>query len=188
MKKEEKNSRSDEQICFCYGLKFNNPINITEIENEVENKTNATIQAVNKKFILNREHALSVLSQSYEAYKRGIYIARKPKLDIILRLLCTHKIEQALRDSGVKNDDEDCVVLGFCDKAVQQVLIKCLSKYGIFDEHLIEASEQKEKFLIEYHKITLEEQANYSLVQLLNERPATNLVRYYRSKVRERDP
>jgi hypothetical protein len=32
----------------------------------------------------------------------GIYIARKPKLDIILRLLCTHKIEKALRDSGVK--------------------------------------------------------------------------------------
>jgi hypothetical protein len=70
---------------------------------------------------------------------------------------------------------------------VQQVLIECLSKYGVFDERLIEASEQKEKFLIEYHKITLEEQRNYSLVQLLSERPAANLVRYYKSKVRERD-
>ena len=182
MKKEGKKPRRDNWILFCYGLRFKNPASITEIEDEVEKKTDAIIQAVDKKFILNKDHAMFVLSQSYEAYKRGIYIARKPQLDIILRLLCTQKIEKALRDAGVKKDSEDCVMLGFCDKVVQQVLIECLMKYGIFDEHIIEPSEQKKNFLIEYHKITLEEQKNYDLVQLLSERPATHLVRYYKSR------
>jgi len=182
MKKEEKNPRRDNVTFFCYGLILNHPTSIAELEDEVEKNTSAILQAIDEKFIFNKDHAMFILSQSYEAYKRGIFIARKPKLDIILRLLCTQKIEKALTDGGVKKDAKNCVILGFCSREEQKILIECLKNYGIFDEHLIAPSEQKKSFLIDYHKITPEEQKNYDLVQLLCGRSATNLVRYYKSK------
>ena len=83
----------------------------------------------------------------------------------------------------MKKDHKDCAILGFCRKGELQILVECLKNYGVFEERIIEPSEQKKKFLTEYYKVNSEEQKNYDLAQLLCERSATSLVRYYKSKV-----
>ena len=182
MKKGEGKRRRNNQILFCYGFRFRHPTDIIELEDEVEKNTGAIIQAVDKNFVLNREHAMFILTQCLEAYDRGIFIARKSKYDIILHLLCTQKIEKALADGGIKKDYKDCVILGYCGKRELQILKECIMSYGTFDERILEPSGDKEKFLTGYHKINSEEQKNYDLLQLLCERSATSVIRYYKSK------
>lgn len=179
MKEEKKRFPNDVEF-FCYGIRLHQPVNITTLENMITGETGAVIQAVDSRFIVNKKHAMLILNQSYEAFSRGISIARKSSLDVLLRAICTRKIEKALRDAGVKENSKECVIMGFCSKGKLKIVADRLKNYGEFDDKVLDTTKQKIDFLIKYHNITAEEMENYDLVQLLCEKSASSLVRYYK--------
>jgi len=166
---------------FCYGLNLSRPIKITSLQEELMEDTGAILQAVDPNFIAGIEHAKMILRQSYEAYTRGIFIANKPNLDILLRLVCTKKIETALKDAGLKEDSRNCAILGFCDKSKLKILEEELKGRGEQNDQALELSDTKKKFLIKYHDISPQELENYNLATILSERAATKLLRFFKT-------
>ncbi|MEM3403959.1 MAG: KEOPS complex subunit Cgi121 [Nitrososphaeria archaeon] len=182
MKREVEKNKFKEVQLFCYGLNLKQPIEITSLKELLIRDTGAIIQVVDPNFIAGIEHAKMILRQTYEAYTRGIFIANKPSLDILLRLLCTKKIEAALKDAGLKEGDRNCAILGFCDKNKIDLLEEKIKEIGEQNNKALELSETKKKFLIRYHDISLHELENYDLATILYERAATKLLKFLRSK------
>ncbi len=166
---------------FCFGLNVKCPVDIALLR-EMEKETDSIIQVVDPKFIASKEHARLILAQSKESYSRGIIAANKKSMDVLLRLLCTKKIEKALQDAGFKLNSKECVILGLCNKDTLRIIEKKIRNYGDLDDHVLEASEERVNFLMTYHGISKNEVENYGLLNMLLERSATCLIRYYRTE------
>ncbi|MGQ9780817.1 MAG: KEOPS complex subunit Cgi121 [Nitrososphaeria archaeon] len=187
MTRDERENNLDDLSLFCYGIRLGQQTTISALEKDVEKETGAVIQVLSSKFILDRDHAALLLYQSYEAYVRGISIARKRGIDILLRALCTRKIDKALKDAKGDVKGREYAVLGFCHRSKSKIVEEKLRNYGELDNKILEPSPQKTAFLTSYHNLTDSEIQNYNLVHLLCEKSASGLARYYR-KVRETSP
>jgi tRNA threonylcarbamoyladenosine modification (KEOPS) complex Cgi121 subunit len=62
------------------------------------------IQGLNSDIIYNYEHIFEILKISNLAKMRNIMCSQKPELDLLLRIMGTNQISQAIREGGVKID------------------------------------------------------------------------------------
>jgi len=180
MRRGEKEKISEDVSFFCYGIKLNEQATVASLQSSIEKETGAVIQALNSKFILDRNHAKLLLYQTHEAYLRGISIARKKEIDILLRALCTKKINKALKDAAFEEGSREYVVLGFCDPPRLKTLKEMLGRFGELDDRILEPTQQKIDFLRSYHNITDLEIENYNLAYLLCEKSASGLAKHYK--------
>ena len=70
-----------------------------------------TLQLVPSSYVVSGKYALLVLMQQIESMRRGLKLADKTNLDLLLRLLREHQISKALSKVS-RVDEELCVVLG----------------------------------------------------------------------------
>ncbi len=79
------------------------------------------IQIVNTDNILGREHIIEIIKQTIEAKRRGVLLADKVEVDIILRLACVDQIEKAIEILGLKHgmNNATVIALGSYDILIQ---------------------------------------------------------------------
>jgi len=69
------------------------------------------IQIVNTDNILGREHIIEIIKQTIEAKRRGVLLADKVEVDILLRLACVDQIEKAIEILGLKHGINNAIVI-----------------------------------------------------------------------------
>lgn len=62
----------------------------------------ASIQAVSKRFVASPTHAEKIIRLSMESEKRGIMLARKLEVDMLMRFALAGQISEAIRAAGAK--------------------------------------------------------------------------------------
>ncbi len=85
----------------------------------IEAKVN--LQIVNTDNIVGKEHIIEIIKQSIEARRRGILLADKIEIDMILRLACVDQIAKAIEILGLKHGKNSAIIiaLGSYDMLVQ---------------------------------------------------------------------
>lgn len=69
------------------------------------------IQGFNTEAIFGLQHVVEALKITLEALKRGILVAKRPELDLLLRISCTTQISKAISHAGIKSGKGACFVL-----------------------------------------------------------------------------
>jgi tRNA threonylcarbamoyladenosine modification (KEOPS) complex Cgi121 subunit len=79
------------------------------------------IQIVNTDNIVGKEHIIEIIKQTIEAKRRGVLLANKVEVDIILRLACVDQIEKAIEILGLKHgmNNATIIALGSYDILMQ---------------------------------------------------------------------
>lgn len=172
----------DDFLIFCLGFRVKGEYNAVQIQRLLEGFENLVVQILDKRFVADTDHAYLILLQSFEAFKRGLYVAKKPSLDIMLKFLCTKKIEKALKDAFPGDDVKEFLLAGFGLRENVDLMIKFLEGYGSFDEKLLEVSDEKLDFLIKYHGLSKDEVENYGVEKILCDRSASIFSKYYKIK------
>jgi tRNA threonylcarbamoyladenosine modification (KEOPS) complex Cgi121 subunit len=72
---------------------------------------NVYIQGFNAEAIFGSQHLVEVLKITLEALKRGITVANRPELDLLLRISCTTQISKAISYAGIKSGKCACFVI-----------------------------------------------------------------------------
>lgn len=72
---------------------------------------NVYIQGFNSEAIFGPQHLIEVLKITLEAHKRGIMVANRPELDLLLRISCTTQISKAISHAGIKSGKCVCFVI-----------------------------------------------------------------------------
>ncbi|WP_174449008.1 hypothetical protein [Conexivisphaera calida] len=77
-----------------------------------------TVQVVHCAAVPGLEFALEAAAQTYESRRRGVCVARRPDVDLLLRLMRTDRIEEALAKARARDPgDGCCIVVGYGDRA-----------------------------------------------------------------------
>ncbi len=75
------------------------------------------VQAVRCASVPGLEFALEAAAQAYESRRRGICVARRPDVDLLLRLMRTDRIEEAIARARARDPGDDCcIVVGYGDR------------------------------------------------------------------------
>ena len=122
------------------------------------------IQAVEARFIAGFAHARLIMQQSWESRKRGLTYARKPDLDLLLRVALSTQILEALKRVGVPSGTVDLAILAMGPRHDLQMLDEYCKKTWTVNDGLIALSKRKEKFLRKFHDVT-EESAKNTIVE-----------------------
>ena len=69
------------------------------------------IQGFNTEAIFGLQHIIEALKITLEALKRGIVVAKRPELDLLLRISCTTQISKAISHAGMKSGKDACFVI-----------------------------------------------------------------------------
>jgi tRNA threonylcarbamoyladenosine modification (KEOPS) complex Cgi121 subunit len=69
------------------------------------------MQGFNTEAIFGLQHVVEALKITLEALKRGIVVAKRPELDLLLRISCTTQITKAISHAGMKSGKGSCFVL-----------------------------------------------------------------------------
>jgi tRNA threonylcarbamoyladenosine modification (KEOPS) complex Cgi121 subunit len=69
------------------------------------------MQGFNTEAIFGLQHIIEALKITLEAVKRGIVVAKRPELDLLLRISCTTQISKAISHAGMKSGRGACFVL-----------------------------------------------------------------------------
>ena len=76
-----------------------------------------TVQVVRCAAVPGLDFALEAAAQTYESRRRGICVARRPDVDLLLRLMRTDRIEEALARARARDPGDDCcIVAGYGDR------------------------------------------------------------------------
>ncbi|MCX8188547.1 MAG: KEOPS complex subunit Cgi121 [Nitrososphaeria archaeon] len=175
-------SIEDDFLIFCLGFRVKEEYNSVYIQRLLEDVGDIVVQILDKHFVADLDHAYLILLQSFEAFKRGLYVAKKPSLDIMLRFLCTKKIDKALKNAFPKDDVKEFLLVGFGSREKVELMMKILEGYGIFDEKLLEFSHEKLDFLIKYHGLSRNEVDNYGVGKILCDKSAAVFSKFYKIK------
>jgi tRNA threonylcarbamoyladenosine modification (KEOPS) complex Cgi121 subunit len=175
-------SIEDETVLFCLGFKVKEEYSAAYIQNVLEGFGGIVVQALDKHFVADAEHARLTLLQAFEAFKRGLYVAKKARVDILLKFLCTKKIESALKDAFPADDVKEFVLAGFGSSEKVMEMVKFLESFGSFDEKILEPSREKLEFLARYHGLSEDEVKNYGVGKILCDKSAAVFSKYYKLK------
>ncbi|MEM0052844.1 MAG: KEOPS complex subunit Cgi121 [Nitrososphaeria archaeon] len=173
-------SIEDDFLIFCLGFRVKGDYNAVYIQRLLEGFKDVVVQILDKRFVADVEHAYMILLQSFEAFKRGLYVAKKPSLDIMLKFLCTKKIDKALKDAFPEDNVKEFLLAGFGSREKVESMKKFLEDYGYFDEKLLEVSDEKLDFLTKYHGLSKDEVENYGVGKILCDKSAAVFSKYYK--------
>jgi len=92
------------------------------------------IQAISSNFILNRDYVKKILSLSIFAKNHGILLSKKLEIDILLRFACTTQINDAIKNHGIKKDQNFLmIVIGkniHLNKLFQKILPNLINPFS----------------------------------------------------------
>jgi len=95
---------------------------------------NLVIQAISSNFILNRDYVKKILSLSIFAKNHGILLSKKLEIDILLRFACTTQINEAIKNHGIKKDQNFLmIVIGkniHLNKLFQKILPNLINPFS----------------------------------------------------------
>lgn len=112
------------------------------------------IQAIDARFIAGFTHAQMIMQQSWESSRRGLSYARKPTLDLLLRLALSNQIAEALTKVGLRKGTVDLAILAIGSPSEVKNLYEYSGKLGKISDKVILLSKRKDKFLRELHDIS----------------------------------
>jgi tRNA threonylcarbamoyladenosine modification (KEOPS) complex Cgi121 subunit len=69
------------------------------------------IQGFNKEAVFGLQHVIESLKITLEALKRGTMAAKRPELDLLLRISCTTQISKAIKHAGMRPGICTCFVM-----------------------------------------------------------------------------
>ena len=124
-------------------------IDIHYLDNLRKQFPKLTLQAISKKFILNKSHIQKILFISMQAKKQNILLSKKIETDILMRFAGTNQISQAILQIGL-NKKNSFFIIAFGTKSSLDKLHSSLKPQ--FDSKFF--SKSNEKFLIKEFKIT----------------------------------
>ena len=133
------------------GVKVDDPKSfITNLRKEVPA---SFLQAIDARFVAGREHTKLIVQQSWTASKRRVLIV-KFDLDILLRLACDSRIENALETVGLRSGTMDVVFIAVGHQDTLNRLSIHLATLGKVSDSLLRLTSSKEKFLKKHHNIS----------------------------------
>jgi tRNA threonylcarbamoyladenosine modification (KEOPS) complex Cgi121 subunit len=113
---------------------------------------NATVQAVDARFIADLDHLWAVVRQAWVADTRKISRA-KFDIEILLRLACDSRVINTLSTVGIKKGSLDVIfIIVGTEDSLQQVA-DVVSKLGEVSEDLLVLTPEKEAELRRHHNI-----------------------------------
>ncbi len=112
------------------------------------------IQAVDARFVAGFTHAQMILQQSWESRKRGLSYAKKPTLDLLMRLALSNQISEALRKVGLRKGAVDLALLAIGTPPDLKTLYEFSGKFGKINDRVLLLSKRKDNFLRKVHDIT----------------------------------
>lgn len=77
---------------------------------------NLKIQLINSNSIINEDHLIWAVKQTCEAQNRGILLAKKFEIDLLLRLSVTGQIGEAIKYAGVSSPGQNLIVISLGPK------------------------------------------------------------------------
>lgn len=108
------------------------------------NNKDISIQAVDANAVYGVDHALGVLRMTLEAEKRKVMLANKRETELLLRLVCTGQISEAIKRAGLKKDAAGCFIVFSQDgKALSQLSEQIKNDFGAEDSVLEPSREKK---------------------------------------------
>jgi len=138
-------------LLAVHGVKVDDPKSfVKSLRREVPG---VVLQAVDARFVAGREHAKLIAQQSWTASKRGV-LSVKFDLDIVLRLACDSRIENALETVGLRSGVMDVVFIAVGHPDDINRLLIHLGTLGEVRDSLLRLTGSKESFLKKHHKIT----------------------------------
>jgi tRNA threonylcarbamoyladenosine modification (KEOPS) complex Cgi121 subunit len=72
---------------------------------------NTYIQGFNTEVIFGIQHLIEALKITLESLRRGITVAHRPELDLMLRISCTTQISEAIQYAGIRSGKGVCLVI-----------------------------------------------------------------------------
>ena len=100
------------------------------------------VQAADAQAVYGTEHVIGALQIALEAQTRGIMIADKVEIEVLLRLACTDQIADALRKAGLKKGRHGCFIAFSRDEQAIKNFGGQLAALGL-DDTAIKASREK---------------------------------------------
>jgi len=95
---------------FCCG-KLESVIG-TKLVDQIRHRfENVYIQGFDPEAIFGLQHLIEALKITLEALRRGITVANRPELDLLLRMSCTTQISKAINYAGIKSGKCACFVV-----------------------------------------------------------------------------
>lgn len=122
-------------------------------------------------------HLLMVVQQAWSAWQQGSSMARKFEVEVLLRLVCTTQISEAMQRGRVGPKDRELILI-LVGRSLQRKRILALAQhYGTVDTSIIEPDAKRLAFLRNIHLISsaLEDATRgfrYPLPSLLAEKSA----------------
>jgi sulfur-carrier protein len=105
--------------------------------------SNVSIQAVNANSVYGEEHVRGVLRIVLEAEKRKIMLTNRCETELLIRLIGTSQIAEALRRAGLKKDTAGCLIAFSQDsESIRQLERQIKSEFELNDS-VLEPSEDK---------------------------------------------
>ena len=105
-----------------------------------------TIQAVSKKYILNKSHIQKILAISIRAKRRNIMLSKRLETDILMRFAGTRQISYAISRAGAGKGDNIIIAMG------PSIILNRI--HAVLARHLISGISGSEKFLAKEFKIS----------------------------------
>ena len=104
------------------------------------------IQAISKKYILNKSHIQKILAVSIHAKKRNIMLSKRLETDMLMRFAGTRQISYAISRAGAGKGDNIIIAMG--------PAIALNRIHAVLGQHLISGISGSERFLIREFKIS----------------------------------
>ena len=110
------------------------------------------IQGINSDIIYNYEHVFEVLKISNLAKMRNIMCSQKKELDLLLRVMGTNQISQAIREGGVKIDHFITFVVLANKRQINKINQKLNFIFGNSVDHIFTDKRMLNKKIEQYKK------------------------------------
>ena len=105
---------------------------VTDIGNTIESFRkmfpDVMIQGINPKHVFGLGHIFEVIKIVLESNNRNIMIARRLEMELLLRLICSNRVDTALDIGGIKNNGTGCFILLSKNRCLMINSIKYLRK------------------------------------------------------------
>ena len=88
---------------------------------------------LNSDSIINQDHLIWAVKQTYEAQNRKILLAKKFEIDLLLRLSITSQINEAIKLIGALSSEQNLIVLSLGNK-------NQLNRFNLWIENNVEAN------------------------------------------------
>lgn len=141
-----------------------------------EGKTDYVL-GVKADYVAGVSHLLMVVQQAWSACRGGVSLAKKFEIEVLLRLVCTTQISEAIRKAGVTEEDHELVLIVVGRSLSPRKILPRVRPYGAINTSIMAPDTNRLAFLRSFHSISssLEDATRglgSSLPHLLAERAA----------------